>query len=98
MRRRSRKIWVFWAIRYECGTRIASGHDPTLEGCVTLQRLRSLRSVALVATAAGGLALAVPAAAFASTAHHQAPPQNLKLNQVNLASDIPGMAPVTDPD
>jgi uncharacterized protein (TIGR03118 family) len=65
---------------------------------VTLQRLRSLRSVALVATAAGGLALAVPAAAFASTAHHQAPPQNLKLNQVNLASDIPGMAPVTDPD
>jgi uncharacterized protein (TIGR03118 family) len=65
---------------------------------VTLQRLRSLRSAALVATAAGGLALAAPAAAFASTAHHQAPQQNLKLNQVNLASDIPGMAPVTDPD
>jgi uncharacterized protein (TIGR03118 family) len=64
---------------------------------VTLQRLRSLRSAALVAAAAGGLALAAPAVAFASTAH-QAPQRDLKLNQVNLASDIPGMAPVTDPD
>ena len=74
--------------------------------------------MALLAAAVGGLALAAPTAAFASTGHHQAPPLNvgrqhhgrnqhrggrrhqgdLKLNQVNLASDIPGMAPLTDPD
>jgi uncharacterized protein (TIGR03118 family) len=48
--------------------------------------------------AAGGLALAAPAMALASSVHYQAPQQDLKLNQVNLASDIPGMAPVTDPD
>jgi uncharacterized protein (TIGR03118 family) len=49
--------------------------------------------------ATGGLALAAaPAAAFASSGHYQAPQRDLKLNQVNLASDIPGMAPVTDPD
>jgi uncharacterized protein (TIGR03118 family) len=66
---------------------------------VTLQRLRSLRPAALLAAAAGGLALvATPAAAFASSGHYQAPQRDLKLNQVNLASDIPGMAPVTDPD
>jgi uncharacterized protein (TIGR03118 family) len=48
--------------------------------------------------AAGGLAVAAPTAAFASTGspHHQG--GDLKLNQVNLASDIPGMAPLTDPD
>jgi uncharacterized protein (TIGR03118 family) len=66
---------------------------------VTLHRLRSLRPAALLAAAAGGLALvATPAAAFASSGHHQAPQRDLKLNQVNLASDIPGLAPVTDPD
>ena len=65
---------------------------------MTLKRLRSLRSAVLLAAATGGLALAVPTVALASPAPHQAPPQNLKLNQVNLASDIPGMAPVTDPD
>jgi uncharacterized protein (TIGR03118 family) len=65
---------------------------------VTLKRLRSLRSAALLAAATGGLALAAPAVALASPLHHQAPQQDLKLNQVNLASDIPGMAPVTDPD
>jgi uncharacterized protein (TIGR03118 family) len=65
---------------------------------VTLKRLRSLRSAALLAAATGGLALAAPAVALASPLHHQAPQQDLKLNQVNLASDIPGVAPVTDPD
>jgi uncharacterized protein (TIGR03118 family) len=60
--------------------------------------LSSPRSLALLAAAASGLALAVPAAAFASSAHHQAPRHDLKLNQVNLASDVPGMAPLTDPD
>lgn len=73
--------------------------DPTPEGCVTLQRLRSLGPAALLAAAAGGLALvAAPATAFASPGHHHASHRDLKLNQVNLASDIPGMAPVTDPD
>jgi uncharacterized protein (TIGR03118 family) len=68
---------------------------------------RSPRTLALVIAAAGGLALAAPTAAFASTgSHHQQRGQgsshdqrgDLKLNQVNLASDIPGMAPLTDPD
>jgi uncharacterized protein (TIGR03118 family) len=66
---------------------------------VILSVLRSTRFLALLAAAAGGLAVvATPAAAFASSGHHQAPQRDLKLNQVNLASDIPGMAPVTDPD
>jgi len=66
---------------------------------VTLQRLRSLRPAVLLAAAVGGLALvATPATAFASSGHHHASHRDLKLNQVNLASDIPGMAPVTDPD
>lgn len=64
-----------------------------------MSALRSTRFLALLAAAAGGLAVvATPAAAFASSGHHQAPQRDLKLNQVNLASDIPGMAPVTDPD
>jgi uncharacterized protein (TIGR03118 family) len=47
--------------------------------------------------AAGGLALAAPTAALASPgfAHQHG---DLKLNQVNLASDVPGVAPLTDPD
>ncbi len=64
-----------------------------------LSRLRSTSFAALLVAAAGGLAVATPAAAFASTGHHHSAPQrDLKLNQVNLASDLPGMAPVTDPD
>jgi uncharacterized protein (TIGR03118 family) len=62
-----------------------------------LTRRRSPRTLAVLIAAAGGLALA-PTAAFASTGspHHQG--GDLKLNQVNLASDVPGMAPLTDPD
>jgi hypothetical protein len=63
-----------------------------------VQRLRSPRSLALLIAAAGGLALATPTAALASSGHHHAPQRDVRLNQVNLASDIPGMAPVTDPD
>ena len=64
-----------------------------------LPRLSSPRFAALLITAGSGLALAgAPTAAFASSGHHQAPNHDLKLNQVNLASDIPGMAPLTDPD
>ena len=65
---------------------------------MTLKRLRSLRSAVLLAAATGGLALAAPTVALASPVRHQPPQQDLRLNQVNLASDIPGMAPVTDPD
>jgi uncharacterized protein (TIGR03118 family) len=63
-----------------------------------VQRLRSTRSLALLIAAAGGLALAAPTAALASSGHHHAPQRDLRLNQVNLASDMPGLAPVTDPD
>jgi uncharacterized protein (TIGR03118 family) len=63
------------------------------------QRLRSPRFLARLIAAGGGLALvSAPAVAMASSGHHQAPQRDLKLNQVNLASDLPGMAPVTDPD
>ena len=70
-----------------------------------MKRLRSPRTLAVLA-AAGGLALAAPTAAFASSgspqhggvgnSHHQR--GDLTLNQVNLASDIPGMAPLLDGD
>jgi uncharacterized protein (TIGR03118 family) len=68
-----------------------------------LHRIHLSRPAALAAAAAAALVVAAPAAAFASTGHaHQPAPdkghRNLSLNQVNLASDIPGMAPVTDPD
>jgi uncharacterized protein (TIGR03118 family) len=64
-----------------------------------LQRLRSPRFLARLIAAGGGLALvSAPAVAMASSGHYQAPQRDLKLNQVNLASDIPGMTPVTDPD
>jgi uncharacterized protein (TIGR03118 family) len=77
-----------------------------------MQRLRSPRSAALLAAATTGLVLAAPAAAFASSGHPQAPERNsaglspnfaaqstdLRLNQVNLVSDIPGLAPLTDTD
>ena len=68
---------------------------------------RSTRTLAVLIAATGGLALAAPTAAFASTGspHHQRGVGNshdqrgdLTLNQVNLASDIPGTAPLTDPD
>ena len=64
-----------------------------------LPRLSSPRLAALLIAAGSGLALAgAPTAAFASSGHHQAPNHDIKLNQVNLASDIPGLAPLTDPD
>lgn len=52
----------------------------------------------MLIAAASGLALAAPTAALASSGHNQHHHGDLKLNQVNLASDIPGMAPLTDPD
>ena len=65
--------------------------------------LRSPRSAALLAVtaAATGIALAAPATAFASPASQPANHdngRNLVLSQVNLASDVAGLAPLTDPD
>ena len=60
--------------------------------------LRSPRSAALLAVAAAGIALATPTAAFASPGHQPAHHQNgrdLVLSQVNLASDVAGLAPLT---
>jgi uncharacterized protein (TIGR03118 family) len=63
--------------------------------------LRSPRSAALLAVAAAGIALATPTAAFASAGSQPANHNNgrdLVLSQVNLASDVAGLAPLTDPD
>jgi uncharacterized protein (TIGR03118 family) len=65
--------------------------------------LRSPRSAALLAVtaAATGIALAAPATAFASPGSQPANHdngRNLVLSQVNLASDVAGLAPLTDPD
>lgn len=64
-----------------------------------LKQIRTPRFLARLIAAGGGLALvSAPAVAMASTGHRQAPPRDLRLSQVNLASDLPGMAPMTDPD
>src|ERR1700734_3566528 len=79
-----------------------------------LQRLPSPRPLAVLIAAASGVALAAPTAALASSGNPpQVKSQmhndgrdhgrdhrrgDLKLSQVNLASDIPGMAPLTEPD
>ena len=71
------------------------------------QRPGSPRAAAVLAKAAAGLALAEPATGFATSGHHQAPRHNsdqqnnghhgpqredVSLHQVDLASDVPGMA------
>jgi uncharacterized protein (TIGR03118 family) len=53
------------------------------------------RPLGVVAAAVGLLALGVPAVAGASQGHHQQP---FGVHQVNLVSDLPGVAPLTDPD
>jgi uncharacterized protein (TIGR03118 family) len=70
-----------------------------------LHRIHLSRPAALAAAAAAALVVAAPVAAFASTDHapHLPVPgrdksHNLTLKQVNLASDVPGLAPLTDPD
>ena len=64
-----------------------------------MSRLSAPRFAALLIAVGSGLALAgTPAAAFASSGYHPAPRHDLKLNQVNLASDLPGVAPLLDPD
>jgi uncharacterized protein (TIGR03118 family) len=69
-----------------------------------LHRIHLSRPAGLAVAAAAALVVAAPAAAFASTghAHHQPVPdkgqRNLTLKQVNLASDVPGLAPLADPD
>jgi uncharacterized protein (TIGR03118 family) len=56
----------------------------------------SRRALGVVASAAGLLALTVPAVATASPAHHHQQP--FGVHQVNLVSDVPGTASLTDPD
>ena len=65
-----------------------------------LSRRSSPRLAAVLIAAGSGLALAAaPGTAFAGTGHqHQVRHHDVKLSQVNLASDIPGRAPLTDPD
>jgi uncharacterized protein (TIGR03118 family) len=69
-----------------------------------LHRIHLSRPAALAAAAAAALVVAAPATAFASTGHvHHQPAadkghRNLALKQVNLASNVPGLARLTDPD
>jgi uncharacterized protein (TIGR03118 family) len=70
----------------------------------TLHGIHLSRPAALAAAATAALVLAAPAAAFASPGrggYRPAPDKshgNLTLKQVNLASDVPGLAGLTDPD
>lgn len=66
-----------------------------------MNRFRLSRPAALLAAAGAALAAAVPAAASASTGHYQ-PGRSHRagspaIKQVNLASDVPGLARLTDP-
>ena len=69
--------------------------------CV-LKQTRSPLKLAVLVAAAGGLALATPAAAFASSNHyhsgHHRNSADITVHQGNLASDVPGLATLTDPD
>lgn len=56
-----------------------------------MSHLASARSLALLTAAASSLALAAPA--MADDGHREP-----SVNQVNLVSDVPGMASITDPD
>jgi uncharacterized protein (TIGR03118 family) len=55
------------------------------------------RPASVVAAIAGGMALLAPASADASHNSHGAA-DGLAVQQVNLVSDVPGMAPLLDPD
>jgi uncharacterized protein (TIGR03118 family) len=55
------------------------------------------RSLAVLAAAAGGLVLAVPASASQGPGRHD-DHRALAVQQVNLVSDVPGQAPLLDPD
>jgi uncharacterized protein (TIGR03118 family) len=60
-------------------------------------RFRPSRSAVLAVAA--GLALAMPATALASSGQtHRGSEADLALNQVNLVSSEPGLAPLTDPE
>ncbi|HEX5115586.1 MAG TPA: TIGR03118 family protein [Pseudonocardiaceae bacterium] len=58
------------------------------------------RPLVVVAAAAGMLALGVPAVASPGPSHHgdRHDDRKLAVQQVNLVSDVPGLAPLTDPD
>ncbi|MER5917892.1 TIGR03118 family protein [Streptomyces sp. NPDC001982] len=61
--------------------------------------VRRFRAVAALVVAASSAALAVPAVAVADPGpgHHD-PAAVFSFNQINMVSDVPGMAPLTDPD
>jgi uncharacterized protein (TIGR03118 family) len=68
-------------------------------------RIHRPRAAILAAAGTAALALAAPATAWASSGHAAPRParfphghHNLALHQVNLASDVPGLAGLTDPD
>ena len=64
-----------------------------------MQLLRSKGRPFAVATAViGGLALVAPSAASAHDSHGSPHGSSLAVQQVNLVSDVPGKAPLTDPD
>jgi uncharacterized protein (TIGR03118 family) len=56
------------------------------------------RPLGVVAAAAGLMALGVPAVAVAGPSHQHEHHQPFGVHQVNMVSDVPGMAAVTDPD
>jgi uncharacterized protein (TIGR03118 family) len=56
------------------------------------------RPLAVLATVASSLAIVAPAAAHATGAQSLASQDGLGVQQVNLVSDVPGMAPLIDPD
>ncbi|HEX3651058.1 MAG TPA: TIGR03118 family protein [Pseudonocardiaceae bacterium] len=58
------------------------------------------RPLVVVAAAAGMLALGLPAVASPGPSHHgdRQDDRKLSVQQVNLASDVPGLAPLTDSD
>ncbi len=70
-----------------------------------MHRIHRPRAAILAAAGTAALALAAPATAWASSGHPAPRPaqvphghHNLALAQVNLASDVPGLAGLTDPD
>jgi uncharacterized protein (TIGR03118 family) len=63
-------------------------------------RLPTFRSLAVLAAAASGAAIAIPAVAFADTSNTagESLSRPLAVHEVDMASDVPGLAPLTDPD
>jgi uncharacterized protein (TIGR03118 family) len=61
-----------------------------------MSSLLTRRTLVAATAATAGLALVAPQAAFAHSGHDSG--GRLAVRQVNLVSDVPGLAPLTDPD